>query len=442
MSDSDPDETDPADETGTSGPTDGSSSTTTPATTEPAADGGTAAGAAGDTTTAPPRRRGRGALSITLAVLTGILLPLAGITVFLRNQLLDTDRYVSTVAPLAADPAVQRAAAARLTTVVSDAVDFQAVAKDALPERAQALAGPIAAGAQQLVGQIADKIVTSDQFRTAWEAANRASHKAVVAALTGEGTKSVETKNGEVVLQLRPLAERVISGVDDRTGLDLASRIPTDKLDASFVLLRSEDLAKVQDAVRWLDRLTWFLWIAAVLCLLGAIFAAVPRRKGVRRAGWAVTISSAVVLAALAVARDRYLTALPRRVSQPAAAATYDIMVHNLRIGFRIAGLVGVVLLLGSFVRLPAPGSEPGPVPRWVAAHAPLLRTAVLLVAALAFLLLDQPAVGSVVTIVVVAAVLLGVIQLLVRSGRAATGPIGPGGPVGPTGTDEPAPAT
>ena len=74
----------------------------------------------------------------------GILLPLAGVTIWTRNQLLDTDRYVATVAPLATDPAIQDAAVSRLTTTVSDAVDFKQVAMDALPEKAQVLAGPIA----------------------------------------------------------------------------------------------------------------------------------------------------------------------------------------------------------------------------------------------------------------------------------------------------------
>jgi hypothetical protein len=379
-----------------------------------------APGEAASAVAAPKRHRGRAVTSILLAVLGGILLPLAGLTVWARNQLLDTDRYVSTVAPLATDPAIQSAAAHRLTTTVSDAVDFKQVATDALPERAQVLAGPIAAGADQIVGQLADKIVQSSQFQTLWDDANRTGHDALVAAITGEGTTSVDTENGKVVLKLGPLAEKVLQGLDDRTGLDLASKVPAEKLNVSYVILQSKDLAQVQGAVNILNKLTWVLFIAALACLVGAALVATDHRRGVRRAGWAITISSAVVLAAFAIARSRYLSALPSDVSQPAASAAFDIMIRNIKTAFRVVGVIGIVLLVGSLIRLPARGGAPGPTATWVAGHVTLLRTIVLVLAAGALLLLQQPAVASVLAIVVVAALLLIVVQVLARPVRQA----------------------
>ena len=376
-------------------------------------------------TTAPKRGRGRATVSILLAVLGGVLLPLAGITVWTRNQLLDTDRYVETVAPLATDPAIQEAASARLTKTVTDAVDLKQVAEDALPEQAQVLAGPIASGADQLVGRLSDRIVQSDKFQTLWDDANRAGHNTVVAALTGEGTKSIETDNGQVVLKFGPLAKQVLQGLDKETGLDLESKVPAEKLNVSFVLVQSDDLAQIQSAVRWLNRLTWIIAIAAIACLIGAVFAATDRRRGVRRAGWAVTISSAVMLAGFAVARSQYLGSLPDEVSQPAASAAYDILVRNLRMGFRVIGIIGIILLIGSLIRLPSRHGDPGPVSVWIAAHIAAVRTTILVVAAGALLLLDQPAVASVVTIIVLAAVLLGIAELFHRAGS--------GGDVAPT---------
>ena len=44
--------------------------------------------------------------------------------IWLRVTLLDTDRYVSTVAPIAAQPAVQKAVADKLDTAITSRVDF------------------------------------------------------------------------------------------------------------------------------------------------------------------------------------------------------------------------------------------------------------------------------------------------------------------------------
>ena len=60
------------------------------------------------------------------------------------------------------------------------------------------------------------------------------------------------------------------------------------------------------------------------------------------------------MLAALAIGRNR-TELLADRVSQPAASAAYDILVRNLRLGFRVIGVIGILLLVGSLIRLPSP---------------------------------------------------------------------------------------
>jgi hypothetical protein len=403
----------------TTEPDEPSAESATPAADEQADDAATSATT--DDTAAPKKHRGRATVSILLAVIGGVLLPLAGFTVWTRNQLLDTDRYVATVAPLATDPAIQDAAAARLTKTVSEAVDFKKIAAESLPEQAQVLAGPIASGAQGLVSTLSDKAVKSKQFQTLWDDANRAGHKALVAAATGEGTPSVDTKDGKVVVEFGPLAKQVLKAVDKETGLDLASKVPADKINAKYVLVDSKDLAKAQSAVKWLNRLTWIISIASLLCLVGAVFAATKRRVGVRRAGWAVTVASAVTLVGFAIGRNRYLSALPSTVNQAAASSTFDILVKNLRTGFRVTGIIGILLLLGSLIHLPERGGEPGPFAVWVTEHVVVIRTLIVVLGALVLLALDQPAVASVVGIVAVVVVLLVAVQVIVRPvGNAA----------------------
>jgi hypothetical protein len=53
-------------------------------------------------------------------VLAGLLALLSVIAIWTRNQVLNTDRYVATVAPLATEPAIQDLIVDRLTATLAD----------------------------------------------------------------------------------------------------------------------------------------------------------------------------------------------------------------------------------------------------------------------------------------------------------------------------------
>ena len=95
------------------------------------------------------RVRWRGAGSGFLLTLGCGLAVLSLLALWLRGTLLNTDRYVSTVAPIAADPAVQDAVAAKLENAIYSRVDFSALAQQVLPDRADVLGPAIERGAQR-----------------------------------------------------------------------------------------------------------------------------------------------------------------------------------------------------------------------------------------------------------------------------------------------------
>ena len=123
-----------------------------------------------------------------LAVVGAVLLPIAGLTLWSRNQLLNTDRYVDTMKPLAEDPAVRAALADRVTQAVTDAVDLQDRAKEALPDRAKFLAVPIATAAEDLIHNVTVNFLETDQFKQLWNEVNRLAHDQIVAIITGKNT--------------------------------------------------------------------------------------------------------------------------------------------------------------------------------------------------------------------------------------------------------------
>ena len=98
------------------------------------------------------RSKGWTVLSVVLVVLVGVLVPLSVVAVWTKAELLDTDRYVASVAPLATDPKVQEQVIARVSEAVSKSVDMQKLRADEPP--VPALVGPITAQVDQLIERV------------------------------------------------------------------------------------------------------------------------------------------------------------------------------------------------------------------------------------------------------------------------------------------------
>src|SRR5215471_20416572 len=175
-----------------------------------------------------------------LVFLSVVLVPLAGVSVWVRNLVLDTDRYVDTVSPLVRNEAITNLVAERLTTRLFRQVDVEAEAKDALPERAQFLAGPISTGVETFVREAATRVLASEQFATVWEDANRRAHALVVEALTGEN-KNVAIKNGKVVLNLSAVIDEVVKRLDDR-GVTVFDSLAKDQKNLQVTLFDADQL--------------------------------------------------------------------------------------------------------------------------------------------------------------------------------------------------------
>src|SRR5205823_3129177 len=110
----------------------------------------------------------------------GVLTPLAGLSIWMNNQITKTDRYERTIKPLASDPAIQSAISTKLTSALFDNVDVAAKAQQALPPRAQFLAGPLASGLRNFTQQAVQRFLESDQFQKLWLEINLRAHKQLV----------------------------------------------------------------------------------------------------------------------------------------------------------------------------------------------------------------------------------------------------------------------
>jgi hypothetical protein len=387
-----------------------------------------------------PRRlpRWRRALVATLVILSVVLVPLAGLSVWVRNLVLDTDKYVETVAPLAKNKAITDLVAERATDRLFARVDVEAEAKDALPERAQFLAGPISTGVETFAREAATRAIATEQFATVWRNANERAHALVVKALTDEG-ENISIKNGKVVLDLSAIIDEVIKRLDER-GVTVFDSLAKDQKNLQVELFDAEQLEKARSAVHLLDRVRIVLVVLVFVFLGVALALSGNRRRTLMRWGIGLVVAMAVMAALLALGRSAYLGVAK---NHDAAAAAFDILVRYLRNGIRVIAALGIIIALAAFLSGPSrlavriregarsliggagrkadeAGWTPGPVGTWVAAHKVGLRITGVAVAFLAVFVLTSPRPLTLLVLALLLLVYVAAIEFVGRTAAAA----------------------
>lgn len=104
----------------------------------------------------------------------------------IRRNVLNTDKWVETVGPIAEDPAVQQRLGNWMTTELMGAIDPEAFFESVLPERGQALAAPLTSAVEGFVDDHVNDFLASDTFQRLWVEVNRRAHARAVDVLEGD----------------------------------------------------------------------------------------------------------------------------------------------------------------------------------------------------------------------------------------------------------------
>jgi hypothetical protein len=388
-------------------------------------------------------RRNKGARRfavVTLLVIACILAPVAGASIWLKNQVTDTSRYVRTVKPLASNSAIHAAVAANVTNAMFANVDVNARAEQALPPRAKFLAAPLATGLDNFAENATKRFLASPAFQKLWVQLNTRAHEQLVKILTGEG-HYVQTAHGQVAIDLAPVLARVKERLDKR-GVNIFDRVPTTTVKSKFVLISSKQLDNAQKAVRLLKALAIALPLLVLALYAAAIVGSRQRRRTLLQASLGLAFAMAVLGILLTIGRSIYLDKVAGpNLPHDAAAAFYDTLFHYLRLGLRLIAGVALIVAAGAFLTGPSRvavavrgwfGSALGwaqgetgvtstALGRWVRAGKRPLRIAAILLPVVIFLLWDTPTVALVIALVALALFLLLAIEFFGRapSGRA-----------------------
>ncbi len=389
--------------------------------------------------------RKRWVTSVILVVLTAGLVFATVPALYLRTQILATDRYVATVAPLAADPAIQAEVAEHVTERIVASIDVGGRARDALTEltRSAPLAEPliedlvpvIIEQTRARIEAVASRVVTAPEFQVLWIAANREAHQRLIGLITGEPTGAarldesgaVTISTGEIIVQVK---ERLI-----REDVTIAARIP--EIDAEVTLFQSPELVRAGRAINVLDRgavtLTWLAALGSVAAI--AVAPTGSRLRAIGTLGFGTALAMALLAVAVGLGRAYYLNAIPSdRITPAAAQSLIDRLLAPLQVSLRSVFVVALLTMLVAFLvrrssvavgqrrgNTPDAGyargdNDPEPWQHSLGRHKRAAQAAVIVVAMVVLVLWQQPTAAVVLWTTVTAGLALVAVELLPRS--------------------------
>ncbi|WP_037887412.1 hypothetical protein [Streptomyces viridochromogenes] len=288
----------------------------------------------------------RNALSAALIALSCLLVPFGALAAWVTYGLADTGRYVTAMAPLAADPAVQGA--------VADTVGA-GILQEVAPRLDPELGARDEQGAlRPFVYDAVRSFTRSEAFHTAWDASNRALHGAVLNALH-------DGRDRPVTVDLAPVTAQVKRHLAD-DHVPLAHRIPVEHTEVA--VLPAHELDRLRKGYDVLEVAGFWLPVSAAVLAATGIAVAACRRRAVTATALGTALGGAFLLLAVAIGRRLTLADLPEAAHRPAAGAVYDALTATLRtVSWLLIALGLAVALLCRLTQPLAPPRQAPPTP-------------------------------------------------------------------------------
>jgi hypothetical protein len=240
------------------------------------------------------RLSGRSILAALFWLLSCLAILVGGVTLWAHQTLLTSGGWGSIVAGIASDPEVIDATSERLVERVSEAIGVEDVVARLLPGEGTRLAGAITGALESRVAERVAEAAASEAFQDTFVRVNEAGHEAAMRLIRDPDTEAVTSAQGAISINVFPLIEGVLVGLQDAGIIDASRQIPDlssyepdpDRVAAletvlgrdipddigTVTLVESERLGTVQSAVRAFDVITIVLFVIAIACVLLALW--------------------------------------------------------------------------------------------------------------------------------------------------------------------------
>lgn len=300
---------------------------------------------------APKRGRLRAVGAIALIAVGALLAPVALIGGWARAELVDTDRFVETFAPVVTRPAVQDYISAQAEQAIAQHVDVEGLVGDLLggveqldlPPKAKAalplLKAPAVAGVESLISTAVDRVVRSPEFARVWSTALRETHRRAIAVIQDDPSSAVRLgDDGTLSLQLDSVVAEVKRSLQQQ-GFGFASAIP--EVHRSIPLAASDSLALVRTVYQLSTAAGyWLPWLSLGLLALGVLVAR-GRLRAIAWAGAALAASLLLLASGLGIGRQFFVGSVSPTIMP---AATAEALFEQLTLVMR-ASLLALVAL-------------------------------------------------------------------------------------------------
>jgi len=327
-----------------------------------------------------------------LIVVAAVIALVSGLNIWVKRQALSTDHWTNASSELLENSEIRNALSVYLVDQLYENVDVGAALEERLPPATKPLATPIAAALEPALVRTTDRLLGRPKVQEAWQNANRRAHELFIAVLDGEHG-ILESTNGNVVLNLRPLLEELVA----ETGLGerVLARLPPDA--GQIVVMQGDQLETARRSVKVIRALSYFLTFLVIALFAAAVYIARGRRRTMLLGiGVSLLIVGLVLLVVRRLAGGYVVDALTSNPdAKDSVTATWAIGTQLLRnVGIN-AVIYGVLVVLAAWVAGP---SRPAVALRRVSA--PTLRDRPILVyglvaVALLVLLVSGPTDGQ-----------------------------------------------
>ncbi len=232
-----------------------------------------------------------------LIIAGSVLAFLSVFAIWIERQALNTSDWVDTSDQLIQNQKIRTAVANYLIDQIYENVDVKKELEDVLPGESKQFAGPISGGLRQFAGTGAEKLLETSTAQGLWENANQTAHEQLLDVLE-DRKESVSTEEGDVKLELRPLAINLAG----QFGIgDLAENLPEDV--GEITILRSDDLKTAQNVAVAVKGLALVLSLLTLLAFGLAIYLSRDERWvtvlfcgiGLIAAGFAVIVAREIL---------------------------------------------------------------------------------------------------------------------------------------------------
>jgi len=293
----------------------------------------------------------RSIAALAAVVLGSLMLSLSLAVVWLHEVVIDSNRYVDTVTPLAQDPAVKNAVADYATEDLFRQIDVEQIVRITLPEDNELAVSTAAGALKGSVYRQIRQVLDTPEFTDLWKSSNREAHSALLTMMRdNDGT--IASEEGKVLIDISRVFELVKANLS-AAGIDILDDV---QIEAGhrFTIFQFPALSRAQRGFKLLEGASLWLPVASFIFLVAGVWLAANRRLAFAGIGVSLAAFLAILYLGVGSLRDYYLDAVIRRgnIDVPAAGSFYDVMVSPLQTLVKGSLIGAAVIAVGALAAI------------------------------------------------------------------------------------------